>query len=153
MLGGGERVSNKVSEGGMNILQRCVIHFLHTHKKKQNMAKRPFLPSSPCRTGCPFRRFAPGALKSFWYPGGGYPFLTEALWWVFKILWRLRGEYAFFTGIFPEKQHFPKQEILNSSQAAILDAILNNTICSRVQCKHLENSSYSHFCFKKQHNG
>ena len=54
---------------------------------------RPFRMIRPCR---------PEKLLAPW--GGGYPFLTKTL----------RGEYAFFMGIFLEKYHSPQQEILDS---------------------------------------
>ena len=73
--GGGEPVSDKVSEGGPKILWRLrggYPFFTHT-KKETEQSKISLLRNSLAALDVPFARFAPAALISFRHPGGGEP--------------------------------------------------------------------------------
>ena len=83
----------------------------------------PLSRNSPVALDAHFAQFVPAGLKSLRHPkgGGGYPFLTDTPRRGTKILWRLRGGYAFFMGTFPKKNNPPpQQEILNSPLLEIL---------------------------------
>ena len=92
----------------------------YTPKKKETEPRKLSLSrNSPAALDAPLARFAPAALKIFRHPGGVPIFDSDSEGGYQNFYGDSEGGYAFFTGTFPEKDHLPSQEILNSPLSSL----------------------------------